>query len=430
MSAPHSSLEGLEPDFIGRFEAMVAETAASYYRLETGDASAQVPVEYAAKVRRELIARTMSGQYGKNPEAPAPGFDGQQSAVQDLRVALATMQSQLEQVIGAMGVAPPPELEPVKIQRLERSGRMLFQVVQRHDTGDLSVMIGEDGPRKTNWYWPIAAVAAVMVLAMGLVFFAPSAVAQPLQGVIPLPTPISRVTHNDLAPGARESLRHFLEAKTVDEKLPWVVDPQRVAAAMRTHYQLNPLENVRLRADAFAICNSIDPADAERGITGLECLSAGRGGQPLMAFFRMDARGVLRLDWEFFVQLSEGTFRQFVRAPEVGRSGVFRVGFRKVPVVAEGKHSVPVRVRLVVWESPDDSVLLEAEPSSSDLVAALGTGLEWGQDRTATVDLTWVGDETSGKPVMALTRLICWESLGLGDSPRLDLSGTIIAKRD
>lgn len=134
------------------------------------------------------------------------------------------------------------------------------------------------------------------------------------------------------------------------------------------------------------------------------------------AFFKRTAEG-LKLDWEIFAQTKYRTFQNFTELPDLGQKAVFRV-FIVEDVPDKGKAVAGTRTyRMADPANTSDAartnVKIDSEAGRAlSIINWRGTEDNKPITRTATVELTWTGDEAS--PQLEISRFICWEFLGLG----------------
>jgi hypothetical protein len=134
------------------------------------------------------------------------------------------------------------------------------------------------------------------------------------------------------------------------------------------------------------------------------------------AFFKRTPEG-LKLDWEIFAQTKYRTFRNFTELPELGQKAVFRV-FIVEDVPDKGKAVTGTRTYRMAdpANTPDSArtnVKIDSEAGRAlSIINWRGTPDNKPITRTATVELSWVGDEAS--PELEISRFIFWEFLGIG----------------
>lgn len=139
----------------------------------------------------------------------------------------------------------------------------------------------------------------------------------------------------------------------------------------------------------------------------------------VMAFFRREEDGRMRLDWETFVQTKHRLLREFVENPSPGKRGVFRI-FVQEDVDFEDRDGTGVSVfRLSDPANQDDyaKVLVNDASELGQAFAPLkwrGRAVRVAPKRNGTVTLIW-SDEA--EPQLQLGGLICWQFVGLGGEP-------------
>jgi len=134
------------------------------------------------------------------------------------------------------------------------------------------------------------------------------------------------------------------------------------------------------------------------------------------AFFKRTPEG-LKLDWEIFAQTKYRTFQNFTELPEPGQKAVFRV-FIVEDVPDKGKAVTGTRTYRMAdpantTDAARTNVRIDSETGRAlSIINWRGTQDNKPITRTATVELTWVGEEAA--PELEISRFICWEFLGLG----------------
>lgn len=134
------------------------------------------------------------------------------------------------------------------------------------------------------------------------------------------------------------------------------------------------------------------------------------------AFFKRTPEG-LKIDWEIFAQTKYRTFQNFTELPELGQKAVFRVFI--VEDVPDKGRAVP---GTGTYRMADPANTSDAARTNVRIDSEIGRALSiinWrGTDdnkpitRTATVELTWAGEEAA--PELEISRFVCWEFVGLG----------------
>ena len=253
---------------------------------------------------------------------------------------------------------------------------------------------------------------------------------------------------------ASEQLAGFLAASTIDEKLAFVLEPERIRPLMERLYGPLPHRESDTPIEAYSL-HELSEQDRRRGIfmmifdrppqvdmreffrplASLEVQHSLTEADMLLsavarldnfelepirahAFFKRTSAG-LKLDWEVFVQTKYRTLRDFIELPEAGASAVFRVIIME-DVPPKGMAVAGTRTyRFTCPANHGDSARVNV-PVDSDFGRELAV-LNWrGTEgatpiaRTATIEVTWSEDPDT--PELTLSRFLCWEFLGLGGS--------------
>lgn len=244
----------------------------------------------------------------------------------------------------------------------------------------------------------------------------------------------------------------FLKAKTVREKLPFVLNGKALESQMESFYGGVEIKDLDTPVEAFSafdlseedrrrglfvmvydqppqldmkeFFSPLAPVEVQKGLAEPDLLLSvmAKVGNFAMepvrvqAFFkRVD--GELKLDWEIFAQTKYRRLQNFAELPEAGLTGVFRVLiFEDVP--SGSQHEPGTRTyRVVDAANQNDGARINVKVDSElgrTLSILNWRGMEGGQPapRTATVELRWGGE--ADRPVLEINRFICWEFLGLG----------------
>ncbi len=251
---------------------------------------------------------------------------------------------------------------------------------------------------------------------------------------------------------AYQVLRGYMAAKTSDEKLPFVLNADRLKSRIEDFYGGGAILDSDTPADAFSIYE-LSEEDRKRGLfmmiydqppqfdmkeffrplaslevqygveeADLLLSTLARVGnfamEPLRvhAFFKRTPEG-LKLDWEIFAQTKYRTFQNFVELPEVGQAGVFRA-FVVEDVPEKGRAVAGTRTyRLADPANTGDiarvNVKIDSETGRAlSIINWRGSKENHPITRTATVELKWAGE--SNAPELEISHFICWEFLGLG----------------
>jgi hypothetical protein len=251
---------------------------------------------------------------------------------------------------------------------------------------------------------------------------------------------------------AYQILRSFLGAKTTTDKIPFILNGSGLETKVAEFYRDGGIDDSDTPADAFSIYE-LSEEDRKRGLfmmiydqppqfdmkeffrplASLEVQygvdeadlllgTLARAGnfamEPLRvhAFFKRTPAG-LKLDWEIFAQSKYRTLRNFVEQPEVGQTGIFRVLIVE-DVPDKGRAVVGTRTyRIADPANTGDSARINVKVDSEtgralSIINWRGTKENRPLTRTATVELKWSGPATA--PELEISRLVCWEFLGLG----------------
>ena len=246
-------------------------------------------------------------------------------------------------------------------------------------------------------------------------------------------------------------LEKFVAAKTVEEKLPYVIQSANLKANMDSFYGGSTINDQDTPADAFSVVE-LTEADHKRGIYlmifdqppqfdikdffhplaplevqyGIDEASillstfakvGNFATEPVRvnAFFKKTPQG-LKLDWETFAQSKYRTFRNMIELPDPGQSAVFRIQISE-DVPETGKPLPPTQKTYRVFDpsSPEISARINVNVDSE--IGRTLSEINWmGEQnrpviRTATLELKWT---TGDQPELQISRFICWEFLHLG----------------
>jgi hypothetical protein len=251
---------------------------------------------------------------------------------------------------------------------------------------------------------------------------------------------------------AYQILRGYLDAKSADAKLPFILNADTLKPRVEDFYGGGAIIDSDTPADAFSIYE-LSEEDRKRGLfmmiydqppqfdmkeffrplaslevqygveeADLLLSTLARVGnfamEPLRvhAFFKRTPEG-LKLDWEIFSQTKYRTFQNFVELPEVGQSAVFRV-FVVEDVPEKGRAVAGTRTYRIADPANTGDIARVNVRIDSETGRALSI-INWRNSkenhpitRTATVELKWAGE--SNAPELEISRFICWEFLGLG----------------
>lgn len=306
---------------------------------------------------------------------------------------------------------------------------------------------------------PVMLVLLVLVLGAGV---AVHFVAREMGNNIPPPSTVkigtdpSVIEANYIRIGwqkeAYQVLRDYMAATTSQDKLPHILNGDALATRLEDFYGGGVINDSDTPAEAFSIYE-LSEEDRKRGLfmmiydqppqfemkeffrplaslevqygideADLLLSTLARVGnfamEPLRvhAFFKRTPDG-LKLDWEIFAQTKYRTFQNFVELPETGMTGIFRVFI--VEDVPDKSH-LEAGTRTYRMADPANTtdtarvnVKVDSETGRTlSIINWRGTKNSQPITRTATVELTWTGENRV--PELEISRFICWEFLNLG----------------
>ena len=219
---------------------------------------------------------------------------------------------------------------------------------------------------------------------------------------------------------AARVLRGYLAAKSTAEKLPFVLRGDELGEKIEDFHRGGINDDSDTPADSFSI-NELTEDDRKRGIFMMiyqkpSAKDTANEPQRVLAFFKRTPEG-LKLDWEMFVQTKYRTLRKFVGRPEIGQTGVFRVLMME-DALDKNRTIAGMRTFRIVDPAHSTDVARINVKADSDAGRALSL-VQWSSTegnrpitRTATLELRWSGQPSA--PELEISRLVCWEFLGLG----------------
>jgi hypothetical protein len=251
---------------------------------------------------------------------------------------------------------------------------------------------------------------------------------------------------------AYRTLKGFIAATTVKDKLPFILNASHLAPKIEEAYGSGYISDSDTPAEAFSVCG-LSESDTKRGLFALiydqparlemkeffrplASLEVQHGLQEadlllstvanvsnfsteqlrVLAFFKRAPEG-LKLDWELYTQTKYRTLRNFVELPEVGNTKIFRVLISE-DVPEQGRTVPGTRTYRVLdpANTPDGArVNVQVDSDTGRALAPInwrGTKKNEPIPQSATVELSWTATATT--PTLNLTRLVCWEFMGLG----------------
>ena len=292
--------------------------------------------------------------------------------------------------------------------------------------------------KKRRWIWLATGAAAALGTGAALWMLMGNEPASRPEPIAPAPE--RNVTMAAPAPedeerkaAALKTWKAFATASP-EEKVAYVLNSGRVAAALRVYYA----ETGRSDAELADLSLELVPGaaiDRQNGIVMLGHKPSTPNTKPLLLFFKEEksltdpaeeeaAPPALKLDWETFVQERDDMLAQFVSNPDVSASGVFRLVLERVHVFddAPEKPASTQEERFGLKLRTASAVPLEAiaeVDAGSALHKRVEEQLRWNKMESATVKLAWKKNGDA-KPKLILTDFICWQYAGVGGKPEFE----------
>lgn len=136
------------------------------------------------------------------------------------------------------------------------------------------------------------------------------------QSAVEAPEPVKKMSEAEFLALAEALAKKFLSAKSVDELLPLVRNPETAEARMRGHYAGGQV----VPAGLFSFNLNKQPVTAD-GITEFQILT---GEQELKTLAFADSTQGLKIDWESWAGWSEMDWEEFLKSKPVEEK-TFRV---------------------------------------------------------------------------------------------------------
>lgn len=273
-----------------------------------------------------------------------------------------------------------------------------------------------DRPR-TGLVFKALALLTLILLGGATAYFALKKPAQTINPPAVMAATLNEANylHTGWQKDAHQLLRRYLAAKSTEEKLPLILNGSQLKATINDFYDGGTIHDADIPVDSFVV-NELTEEDRKRGLFRMVFTQPPPATLRVYAFFKSTPDG-LKLDWEIFAQTKYRTLQKFVDQPKVGKTGVFRVLMMgDLPDKAratEGKSTY----QMVDPANPGDAarVRVKVESDAGKALALINwqvTEKTRPITRTATVELRWSG--LTNAPELEISRLICWEFLGLG----------------
>ncbi len=207
----------------------------------------------------------------------------------------------------------------------------------------------------------------------------------------------------------REALSGFLAAATAEERVAFITGEASALPILQSYYAVRETE--KFTAAAFRSVEwSFNPTGEK-----LAALTLGRdrGMSSVVACFRREKDGKWRMDWDVWQQTVSGEFRDFMAHPQEGEYTL------RVRLANMGEKEGAIS--LEVSDPFDPQPSLQFSITREDLRAILLRDLPQGHTRTATVQLVWLNEGSTGTLQSHFRRHICWGYAGLDGKPAAEL---------
>ncbi|MES2921624.1 MAG: hypothetical protein V4819_08760 [Verrucomicrobiota bacterium] len=370
---------------------------------------------------------------------------------------------QLPTVLTVPGVPPEPPAKAPPPPPVRSEWKPTVELPPREDHADLNQPKRNPAPKKappqsSGLISAMLVLLALVLLGGGVVWFAAKELGRNIEPPTSKITPgdpalnEAKYIHSGWQKDAYQVLRGYLGAATTKDKSPFILNAGVVEPKIAEFYRDGGHNDSNTPADAYAIYE-LSEEDRKRGLfmmiydqppqfdikeffrplaslevqygvdeADLLLSTLARAGnfamEPLRvhAFFKRTPEG-LKLDWEIFAQTKYRTLRNFVERPEVGQTGVFRILIVE-DVPDKGRAVAGTRTYRIVdpANSGDNArINVKVDSETGRALSSLnwrGTKENRPLTRTATVEVKWSGPATA--PELEISRLVCWEFLGLG----------------
>jgi hypothetical protein len=237
---------------------------------------------------------------------------------------------------------------------------------------------------------------------------APAAVVDPapVPKAVPLPFPVNAVPSGITlieSKGAliARSLTGFFTAESIDEKLQWVRDPERVRPLMASFYAAH-----EFKPQAFAELGWVRSVE-EPGFRFGYVQARFENAEPVSVIVEELADGRVVVDWESSVRYGEMSWKEFLQAKPERPTLLRLLAYRaesSMGMVGEGQAK---KWEVVLVKHPSDDAALEAhfdpnDPEMFPLLDQLQAG-QW-KEVPLTLRLCFLGEElNSNKKIARIT---------------------------
>jgi len=238
------------------------------------------------------------------------------------------------------------------------------------------------------------------------------------QGVSELRTP-----QYDWNQASKKTLQDYLNATTVEEKLPHILNAEALRPTIESFYKEISIPETDRSSESFEFI-PLSPDERAKGFllfasipVTFEAEENAEAPSKILAFFKETADGP-KLDWEVFAQTKYRTFQKFCEKPEVGTSKVFRILVKQMPSrpsdIGRGTKTYRFYDPVNITDTVDISVKSDSTAGRTFSVLRSGQNNESAiaDARPATVELEWIS--SAEKPELVLKNFVCWEFANLG----------------
>ncbi len=219
----------------------------------------------------------------------------------------------------------------------------------------------------------------------------------------------------EMAAGARKTLQALAAARTPEDVLKWVLDPERIAPQVISYYHKGVDEPALVAGDFEA--RPVSLRDRKQGIAVLS--RSIPNGKQMIVVLKKDMTAddaPFLLDWETYLQEKEGLLPRFAAGP-ADQEGTFRVVLIRQHLFNSEDASLG---RMGLTLGTLSGVRLDTPVvigPSEKVYDRLERQLPWDQPQTATVRLGWTRFSSDGDLRLTIKEFLCWELAGVGGVP-------------
>lgn len=208
----------------------------------------------------------------------------------------------------------------------------------------------------------------------------------------PTATPQPVTESGDVAPArtALDSLKGFLAAPGISDRLRWCQKPETVRPLMEKHYTSHP--DGPLKVGRIDLVASYPTKDGVPPYSMFE-LSGGALKNTVLALVEEKPKNEYRVDWEAFVEFKDGLLWEFMSKPD-SRPQKFRVIMRRTHYFDKDVPDVGNKDGFELTQPSSEAVAHVFSVRSSPLSRQVAQRLGWDAKIPATVELVWRVDGT------------------------------------